>query len=73
LRVLVTGATGYIGGRLVPKLLGLGHEVRCMARDVERLANRFEGAELVQGDVFDRESVRAALESVDVATTSCTR
>ena len=31
-RVLVTGATGYIGGRLVPELLDAGHEVRCLAR-----------------------------------------
>lgn len=67
MRVLVTGATGYIGGRLVPKLTELGHDVRCMARDVERLARRFEGVELVQGDVFDRASVLAALEGVDVA------
>jgi len=67
MRVLVTGATGYIGGRLVPKLTELGHDVRCMARDVERLARRFEGVALVQGDVFDRASVLAALEGVDVA------
>ncbi|MBT8203176.1 MAG: NAD-dependent epimerase/dehydratase family protein, partial [Acidimicrobiia bacterium] len=32
-RILVTGATGYIGGRLIPRLLELGYRVRCMTRD----------------------------------------
>ena len=38
LSCLVTGATGYIGGRLVPSLLAAGHRVRCMARDPGKLA-----------------------------------
>lgn len=38
--ILVTGATGYIGGRLVPRLLELGYRVRCMVRDPERLQGR---------------------------------
>lgn len=37
-RCLVTGATGYLGGRLVPELLGIGHSVRVMARDPDRIA-----------------------------------
>lgn len=37
LRCLVTGATGYIGGRLVPELLDAGHSVRCLARTPEKL------------------------------------
>ena len=36
MKVLVTGATGYIGGRLVPRLLERGFQVRCMTRDVTR-------------------------------------
>lgn len=37
LRCLVTGATGYLGGRLVPELLGAGHSVRCLARTPGKL------------------------------------
>ncbi len=40
-RVLVTGATGYIGERLIPRLVEAGYSVRCMARDAKRLAGRF--------------------------------
>jgi len=38
--VLVTGATGYIGGRLVPRLLEAGYRVRCLVRDARRLQGR---------------------------------
>jgi nucleoside-diphosphate-sugar epimerase len=38
--VLVTGATGYIGGRLVPRLLEAGHRVRCLAREPRQLDGR---------------------------------
>lgn len=41
LRVLVTGATGYIGGRLVPRLYDHGYTVRCFARAAHRLRGRF--------------------------------
>jgi uncharacterized protein YbjT (DUF2867 family) len=67
MHVLVTGATGYIGGRLVPALLAAGHTVRALARDPERLAGRFPGVEVVRGDAFDAESVRAALAGIDAA------
>ncbi len=67
MRILVTGATGYIGGRLVPALLAAGHTVRCFVRDPERIADRFAGAEVAQGDVFDGASLRAALAGCDVA------
>lgn len=67
MRVLVTGATGYIGGRLVPALLAAGHQVRCFARDTARLDGRFEGAEIAKGDLFDEASVGDALQDCDVA------
>ncbi|MFJ3551971.1 SDR family oxidoreductase [Streptomyces sp. NPDC090114] len=66
---LVTGATGYIGGRLVPELLDAGYRVRCPARSPDRLRDHpWAGrAEVVRGDVTDPASVAAALEGVDVA------
>ncbi|GAA2991831.1 SDR family oxidoreductase [Streptomyces fulvorobeus] len=69
LRCLVTGATGYIGGRLVPELLKAGHGVRCLARAPERLRDHpWAGrAEVVKGDVTDARSLRAALRDIDVA------
>ncbi|MEU8774950.1 SDR family oxidoreductase [Streptomyces sp. NPDC048606] len=69
LHCLVTGATGYIGGRLVPELLDVGHRVRCLARTPEKLRDHpWAGrAEVVRGDVTDAASVAAALEGIDVA------
>jgi uncharacterized protein YbjT (DUF2867 family) len=66
---LVTGATGYIGGRLVPQLLSAGHRVRCAARSPERLRDHpWSGqVEVVRADLTDAGSTRAALEGVDVA------
>jgi uncharacterized protein YbjT (DUF2867 family) len=66
---LVTGATGYIGGRLVPELLDAGYRVRCLARSPDRLRDHpWAGeAEVVAGDVTDAESVARALDGVDVA------
>jgi uncharacterized protein YbjT (DUF2867 family) len=63
--VLVTGATGYVGGRLWRRLVDKGYRVRCMARDTERLAGRMDpGVEVVRGDVVDPTSLRSALEGV---------
>ncbi|MEU4873177.1 SDR family oxidoreductase [Streptomyces sp. NPDC021608] len=66
---LVTGATGYVGGRLVPELLAAGHRVRCLARAPERLRDHpWAGdVEAVRGDVTDAASVASALEGVEVA------
>ncbi|MGZ4687848.1 NAD(P)H-binding protein, partial [Oryzihumus sp.] len=67
--VLVTGVTGYIGGRLVPELLAAGYRVRAMARHPERLRDREWRAqvEVVKADASDPAQVREALEGVDVA------
>ena len=66
--ILVTGATGYIGGRLVPRLLAEGHRVRCLARNPSRLeGRRWHGVEVVKGDVSDPASLAAALQGVSQA------
>ncbi|MEE2038231.1 SDR family oxidoreductase [Nocardiopsis sp. CT-R113] len=68
-RTLVTGATGYIGGRLVPELLAAGHTVRCLVRTPNKLRDvdwRSE-VEVVRGDVVSDEGLAEALEGVDTA------
>ncbi|MFF3516454.1 SDR family oxidoreductase [Streptomyces sp. NPDC002573] len=69
LSCLVTGATGYIGGRLVPELLAAGHRVRCLARSPGKLRDHpWSGeVEVVAGDVTRAESVVAAMRGIDVA------
>ncbi len=66
---LVTGATGYIGGRLVNQLLLAGHRVRVMARFPDRLRDLpwYEKVEVIQADALDPISMRAALKDIDVA------
>jgi len=67
--ILVTGATGYVGGRLVPRLLEAGYRVRCMSRDPERLKGRSwrKQVEVVQGDALDKESILASMQGVSIA------
>ena len=68
MKVLVTGATGYIGGRLIPRLVESGHDVACMAREPARLDGRkWDSVEIRQGDVFEPASLGPALEGIDVA------
>ena len=65
---LVTGASGYIGGRLVPQLLAAGYGVRCVVRDPDKLRDVpwREDVEVVRGDVLDATSMRNACRGVDV-------
>jgi uncharacterized protein YbjT (DUF2867 family) len=68
-RCLVTGATGYIGGRLAPRLIQAGHVVRCTTRSVVKLRDvPWAGqAEIVQADLLSPSAIRRALQDIDVA------
>ncbi len=69
MNLLVTGATGYVGGRLVPRLLEDGHTLRCLVRDPERLKGRpwLDQVETVQGDVLKSDDLAEAMRGMDVA------
>jgi len=68
-KVLVTGATGYIGGRLIPRLLEAGCEVRCLVRDARRLGAKpwSHQVEVIEADVLRAEGLVEALRSVHTA------
>src|SRR6266536_1607749 len=67
-RVLLTGATGYVGGRLLRKLEESGRPVRCLVRRPEALCGRTaEQTEIVHGDVLEPESLQEAFAGVTVA------
>ena len=67
-RVLLTGVSGYVGGRLLPRLEQRGLPVRCLARRPEFLSGRVgPKTEIVQGDVLRPETLATALEAVDTA------
>ena len=66
--MFLTGATGFIGGRLAEALHARGRRLRCLVRDPGRAAAlRSLGAELVVGDITDRAALAAGLEGADVA------
>jgi len=66
--ILVTGATGYVGGRLLAEFERRGRPVRCLARNPEALRSRIApSTELVRGDALDPASVRAALSGIETA------
>lgn len=67
-RALVTGATGYIGGRLVPRLLEAGFSVRVLVRSADKLKDVPWRAhvEIVEGDLLDAETVNQACKDIDV-------
>ena len=67
-RILLTGATGYIGGRLLTRFEADGHQIRCLARRPENLAGKVaDNTEVVRGDLNDRDSLDQAMHGIDVA------
>jgi uncharacterized protein YbjT (DUF2867 family) len=64
--IVLTGATGYVGGQLLPRLLAAGHAVRCVVRDPGR-ADLPPGAQVVAGDVLEGDGLDEAMDGADVA------
>lgn len=69
--ILLTGATGYIGGRLAPRLLDRGYRVRCLSRSRDKVLARpwarAEGVEVVEGDASDEAALARAMRGCDAA------
>src|SRR3954447_20734999 len=66
--ILLTGGSGYVGGRLIPLLERQGVRLRCLARNPDRLRSQVQAAsEVVQGDVLDPLSLDRALKGVHTA------
>lgn len=66
--ILLTGATGYVGGRLLHRLEDLGLDLRCLARTPEALESRVApSTQVIRGDVLDADSLAPALEGVETA------
>ena len=66
--ILLTGATGYVGGRLLPLLVADGWRVRCLARRPGHLSPRVPpGVEVVPGDLLDASSLSVAMQGVETA------
>ena len=67
-KILITGGSGYIGGKLIPELLARGYNIRVMAREFSpELNDKWPKVEFVIGDAFDIEALRKALEGIDTA------
>ncbi len=66
--ILLTGGSGYVGGRLIPRLENRGVRLRCLARNAEKLRPSVNGStEIVEGNVLDPRSLEGALEGVEIA------
>jgi uncharacterized protein YbjT (DUF2867 family) len=66
-KILLTGATGYVGGALLPELVTAGYTVRCFVRTPAKFMAAGSGIEIVQGDVMDPPSLDRAMAGMDIA------
>ncbi len=70
-RVFLTGATGYVGGRLAPRLLDAGYDIVCLTREIEKLRARpwvnRPGVELIEGDVARRDVLERGMKGCTFA------
>ena len=68
MRVYITGATGYVGSRLVPRLLNKNHEVICLLRSPEDYIDHdiYKRCRLIKGDITDRETIKNTMAHIDV-------
>tara|TARA_B110000116_G_scaffold265092_1_gene273759 strand:+ start:2761 stop:4206 length:1446 start_codon:yes stop_codon:yes gene_type:complete len=68
-KILVTGATGYVGGRLIPKLLDNNYQVRVLVRNPERLKNKswYNKVEIHKGNALDKKSLLGLFKNIDFA------
>ena len=70
MRILLTGATGYIGKRLLPVLLNKGHHVTCLVRDRQRCVfseSITKSIEIIEGDLLHKESLDTIPKDIDIA------
>jgi uncharacterized protein YbjT (DUF2867 family) len=67
MRILIVGASGYIGGRLVSLLQAGGHDLVLSSRDARPLAARFPESGVVAADLLDPATLPPALEGIEVA------
>ncbi len=69
MKILLTGATGYVGGRLLPRLLEQGHNLRVLVRDRDRIEGRewVKEVEIYEGDLTKLETLEGLCDDIDVA------
>jgi uncharacterized protein YbjT (DUF2867 family) len=67
MRLLIVGASGYIGGRLVPLLSRRGEDLTLAGRDTRTLADRFSGVRILRADLLEPGSLAPAVEGIDIA------